>query len=635
MPTKEVIEAQRPTKEIIVKTKSKPRASETGQSYKWWLAQSDSDLIDQLLQTTDYLTKIHQVRIRQASIFTRLLSGKPLYNYLANVGTLDNSQQLPIGRPTANVCYSCTDTLVSRLTQNRPKPTFLTNGAHYKQRRLAEEYNDFTYGEFFRLKAWANTALALRDSCAIGDGFLKVYPLDNKVAMDRVLSTELLTDYNDSYYGKPRMLIHKKMVDRNVAMGMFQKSEAALLKAQPGKIDNTPLSTDTASDQIILAEGWRLPSFEGAKDGRHVIVCSAGVLLDESWERDHFPFARVGYNPNIVGYFSQSLCEILMPTQMEIYKLLIVASQAIELMGVPRIYIDELSAITETAFNNNIGTIIKGRGQAPQFLNATSNAPEIYEWIKWLIENAYQMSGVSAMSAAAQIPAGLKSGEAQRVFLSTQDARFNALERRFYEMHDELAYLIMETAAEIAEETGKYSTVYPGQDGIKKVDLPKAKLLKNTYVIQSYQESALVKDPAGRQAQLSEMLAAGEITLREFRRQSNYPDLDQDNQLANAQEERILHDLDAIIDDGEFNRPDPFVLSPDDLATTLTVQYINKYAVTDLEEEKMQMLRDYFTEIQNLKGQAAPPPPAQAPAQSNVPVQPPAPSISPTSNVQV
>jgi len=29
--------------------------------------------------------------------------------------------------------------------------------------------------------------------------------------------------------------------------------------------------------------------------------------------------------------------------------------------------------------------------ESPQFINATSNNAEIYEYIKWLIENAYQI----------------------------------------------------------------------------------------------------------------------------------------------------------------------------------------------------------------------------------------------------
>lgn len=643
MPTKEPLKEKETTKEIVVKTKSKSKSNEMDQSFKWWLAQNDEDLRTQLLSTTNYLKKTSQIRIRQASIYTRLFSGKPLYNYLANVGTLDNSQQLPIGRPTANVCYSCTDTLVSRISQDRPKPLFLTDNGHYKERHISQTMNNFIMGEFYRLKAYQIGTASLRDSCVIGDGFAKVYRKDNKVALDRVISTELLVDYNDAYYGSPRSLIQMKLIDRGEALALNPKKADIILKAQHGNVDNTPLSTETVSDQFIVSEGWRLPSGTDTNDGRHVIACSAGIILDEPWKKPTFPFAKIGYNPNPVGWFSQSLCEILMPTQMEIYKMLIIASQAIELMGVPRILIDEFSAILETAFNNNIGSIIKYKKTPPQFVNPESNPPEIYEWIKWLIQNAYQMSGISAMAAASAKPAGLNSGEAIRSFDDLQTDRFAQLQKRYQDFYTDLSYLIIDEASAIAKDTGEYLTVYPNKDGTREVDLPGAVVLRDTYVIQCFEESSLPRDPAGRQAKLSEMLAAGEITKQEFRRLSSFPDLQQSDSLANALEERILKILDAIVEDGKkgYKPPDPFMLDPGDLATTLVVQYINKYAVTDIEENKMQLLRDFFTQIQVLKKQAMPPAPpmlppgAPAPQNNPLPVAPPAPSMGPTSGVQV
>jgi hypothetical protein len=371
-----------------------------------------------------------------------------------------------------------------------------------------------------------------------------------------------------------------------------------------------------------------------------VIACSAGILLDEPWEKATFPFVKLSYNPNVVGWFAQGLVEILMPTQMEIYKMLIIASQAIELMGVPRILIDEFSAVLETAFNNNIGSIIKysGReGNKPEFVNAQSNPPEIYEWIKWLIENAFQMSGISAMSAASQKPAGLNSGEAIRSYDDLQTDRFAALAKRYQNVYTELSYLMIDCAKDIAKEEGKYTTVYPNNDGTREVDLPKAAIIRDTYVIQCFEESSLPRDPAGRQAKLSEMLAAGEITNQEFRRLSAFPDLQQSDALANALEERILHDLDAIVEKGQsgYSPPDTFILDPTDLATKLTVNYINKYAVTDMEEAKMDLLRDYFTQVQLLKAKAMPPPPPMPMPAPQTSVAPPTPSQGPTSGVQV
>lgn len=649
MPKQEKLEEKPITKEIIVNTKVKKSLKEQDQSFKWWLAESDDQLKDELLSTTNYLKKVHQIRIRQASIYTRLYSGKPLYNYLANVGTLDNSQQLPIGRPTANVVYSCTDTLVSKITQDKPKPTFLTNNGHYKERKIGQELNDFLMGEFFRCKAYELGALAFRDSCILGNGFLKVYPsyqrdskgklIKGKVCLERTLETELLTDYNDAYYGNPRNLIQMKLVDRGTLLAMFPDKKDIILKAQHGNVDNTPLSTETISDQFIIAEGWHLPSSLEAGDGRHAIVCSAGVIDNSEWVKSNFPFVKWDYNPNIVGWFAQGLAEILMPTQMEIYKLLIIASQAIELMGVPRILIDEFSAILETAFNNNIGTIIKYNKVPPQFVTNESNNPEIYEWIKWLIQNAFQMSGISAMSATSQKPAGLNSGEAIRSYDDIQDDRFAALAKRNQDAYTALAYEMVDCAKDIAKETGEYLTVYPGKDGTREVELPEAAILQDTYVIQCFEESSLPKDPAGRRATLSEMLAAGEITNQEFRRLSANPDLAQSDALANALEERILQNLDNIIDKGKkgYEPPDAFILDPTDLATTLTVNYINKYSVTDIEESKMQLLRDYFTQIQTLKAQSVPPPMPGPSGQPNqqLPVAPPAPSTGPTSGVQV
>lgn len=610
--------------------------------YQWWLAQDEKTLCSQLLSTTAFLTNYHSARIRQASIYSRLFSGKPLYNYLASTSTLDNSQQMPMGRPTANIVYSCIDTVTSLVTQNRPTVKILTEAGSYKEQRTAKELNRFIAGEFFRCKAYPKGAEAFRDSAQLGNGFVKILKKDKRVELERTLETELLVDFNDAYYRNPRMLIQKKLVDRGVLAELMPEEAEKIYAAQGGSVDSSPQSTDTVSDQFIISEGWHLPSGIGAKDGRHVIVCSEGVLLDETWKRDYFPFEKLDYNQNTVGWFSQGLAEILFPTQMEIYKMLIISSQAIEMTGVPKIIISELSKVLETAFNNNISSIIKVKSmaEAPIFVNATSNNSEIYEYIKWLIENGYQMSGVSSMAAQAKKSSGLDSGEAIREANDLQSARFAATERRYQDFYPSLASKMMDMASDLVEENGSYTTCYPGKDGTHEIDLKSVGKLKDTYTFQLFDESSLPRDPAGRQAKLSEMLAAQEIDKQEFRRLSNFPDLEQSDQLAVALEERILHDLDQIVEDGKrgYSPPDPFILDPTDLATTRTVQTINKYSVTDLEEEKMQLLRQYFTAIQELKKAATPPPPmpqpgAQAPQGPGV--VPPKPSLAPTSNVRV
>lgn len=629
-------------KERIIDPRSK-KSLDNPTAFKWWLAQDEKNLCSQLLSTTEYLKRVNQMRVKQASIFTRLFSGKPLYNFLASTATLDNSNQLPIGRPTANLVYSCIDTLTSRIGDDKPEPTFLTDGGDYKQRHLAKEANQFILGEFHREKFYQKKNLSFRDCCVLGNGFIKIFAKDGKVCTERTIETELLTDYNDSYYGEPKQLIQVKLVDRDTFLAFFPDQENIIEGATHGNVDQTPRSTETVSDQFIIAEGWHLKSNDVAEDGRHVIACSAGIILDEAYEHNYFPFVKDSYNPNVVGWYAQGLTEILMPTQMELYRILIIASQSIELMGVPRILIEEMSKILETSFNNRIGSIIKYRNTAPQFVTTPSLGPDIMPWVQWLTQNAYQISGLSSLTAAGVKPPGLNSGEAIRSADEVQENRFSALQQRYQDGFTDAAFKWIDCAKDIVDSTGKpYKTIFAGKDGVREIDFKSIGMLKDTYDIQLYEQSSLPKDPAGRQAKLSEMLASGEITNTEFRRLSNFPDLKQSDRLAEALEERILYSLDQIVEgDRNFDfstiAPDPFILDPTDMATTLTVNYINMYAVTNLEEEKMDLLRTYFTQIQDLKKQAQPPQPQQA-MPSNVtqlPVQPPQASVASTSNVAV
>jgi hypothetical protein len=89
-----------------------------------------------------------------------------------------------------------------------------------------------------------------------------------------------------------------------------------------------------------------------------------------------------------------------------------------------------------------------------------------------------------------------------------------------------------------------------------------------------------------------------------------FPDLEQNERLDNASEERIFQILDKIVEDGHYTPPDAFMDLA--LAQTLVVQYYNLYMSAKLEENKAQMLRDFFTQIQTLL-QASQPPPMPAP----------------------
>lgn len=600
---------------ITAKTVNKQPAPMAG---KWWAAKTKAEASSQLLATFNFLKQGQNYRFRQAAIYARMYGNMPLANFVgSSLGGMDKMNGLPLDRPTFNLVQSCVDTLVSKVSQSRPAPVFLTDNSDYKQRKLAKQLNNFILGEFYQAKAYEKGAIVTRDALVEGTGCLHVFQTqDDKVGLERVLLTELFTDANESLYGEPRQLYRMKLVDREVLKEALPGNNSAIDSAEKAYPDSSSDSSKSVSDLVMVVEGWHLPSGKDAGDGRHTIACSSGIILDEKYEKDRFPFAFLHYSPRLLGFWAQGLAEQLMGTQMEINRLLMTMSRSINLMGVPRVALEKGAKITKAHINNEIGQIIEFSGTPPNFLEGgTGLGPDMYAQLQRLIDYGYQQSGISALQATSQKPAGLNSGEAIRSYNDISTDRFAALARRHDDFYVDLAYLMTDMAVDIAKETGSYQTVYPNKDGTKQIDLPEMDLLKDPFVIQCFTMSSLPKDPAGRMQKVAEMIQAGMITIKEGRRLLDYPDLSQSEKLANAAEERIFQILDDIVEEGDYTAPDSFTDLA--LAKELVVSYINLYGTTNLEEERMQMLRTFFNQINDLTMQAqagmAPPPGAAAP----------------------
>ena len=625
-----VTKSKGPKAQITFKTK--PDMQESVLS-PWWEESKPDKAAALLLTTAAYLKESQAYRYRQAAIFARLYGNQSLYSFAGtNIAKIDNDHGLPQDRPTFNLVQSVTDTLVSRLSQSRPSPVFLTDNGDYKQRNLAKKLNNFTQGEFYQTKAYEKAAIILRDTLVEGTGCAHVYETpDHKVGLERVFLTELLIDPNEAMYGEPRQLYRLKLIDRDILLANFPKFKEKVEMAAESTPDNSSDSAKKVSDLVMVVEGWHLPSGVGEKDGRHTLACSSGYLVDEEYTKSSFPFAFLHYSPRLLGFWSQGVAEQLMGTQLELNQILFTISRAIKLVGVPRVFQEDGAKVVAAHHSNEIGVIVKYRGTKPSYEVAPCNAPELYAERDRLIQYGYQQSGVSALQASSQKPQGLDSGEAIRTYDDISTDRFAALARRYDNFFIDLAYLMIDQAKDIALETGKYQTIYPNKNGTKEIDLPKAVMVQeNPFVIQCYSQSSLPKDPAGRLQKVTEMVQAGMITLQEGRRLLDYPDLESVEKLANAPEELILQILDDIVEDGK----DPVIYPFMDLmkANELVTQYLNLYAGAKLEESKMDKLRLFSTMVNDMKMAAMPPPmPAGAPAPQANPQAPPTSPLVPNS----
>lgn len=622
-----------------IKMKTKPAGNDgSGMLKEWWKAEDDRQLAEQLCGTAAYLKTNQTYRMRQLAVDIRLYCGLSVYSYAgSNVSRMDRTKTLPDDRPTFNLIQSCVDTQVSRLGQAEPEPKFLTDGGDYKERHLAQELNQFIQGEFYQTKAYEKGRKILRDGLVMGSSALKVYEGDNaKVAIDRVLVTDLFFDENDSLNGEPQQLIQLKLVDRDKLMANNPGEKKIIAETPSSRPDNSPESGTTIADQVMVAEGWKLPSGDDPKAkgyiaGRHTIATMGGIIIDEEWHKTKFPFVFFNYSDPFLGFWGQGIATRLFGTQLSLNRILYTITRAITLVGVPRVFQENSAKVVSSSNNNEVGVIVKYTGVKPSYEVAPCNAPELYAERDKLIEYGFRQEGISNMQATGQKPQGLDSGQAIRSYDDINSDRSAETSKKYDKVYIDLAYLVTDVAMDIAKRDGKYQTVYPNKDGTKQIDLPKMDLLKDPFVIQCFNESSLPRTPAGRMATVTEQVQAGMLTLKEGRRLMRFPDLEQNERLDNASEERIFQILDQIVSDGDYTPPDPFMDL--ELATTLTVQYINLYLAAKLEEEKAELLRKFFLQVQTLKAAGQPPamPPQQPAAPTANPEAPPTSPLVPNS----
>jgi len=607
-----------PVDKIRMKTRSPSvDLSGRGEIFEWWKAKDETQLAKELCGTAAYLKTNQTYRIRQIAASIRLYAGLSVYSYAgSNVSKMDKSRTLPDDKPTFNLIRACVDTLHSRLSQNEPIPKFLTDNADYRQRHLAQQLNQFVLGEFYQTKLDEKAKKILKDGLTIGCGALKIYEGDDKkVAVDRVLVSDLYVDDNDSINGDPQTLYQLKLVDRDkfFANAPSKDAQEVISKTPNSYPDNAADSGRTASDQIMAVEAWRLPTCADPENpahmpGRHSLCTVEGTIVDEPWNKSKFPFVFFNYSDPWLGFFGQGIGSQLFGTQISLQRILYTITRAITLVGVPRVFIDQGSKVVKSHNNNEIGVIVTYSGQKPSYEVAPCNASELYSERDKLIQYGFQETGVSAMQATSQKPEGLDSGAAIRSYDDIATDRFSSISKKYDNLFIDAAYLVVDVAKDIAEREGKYTTVYPNKDGTKEVDLPKAGLLKDPFVIKCFSESSLPRTPAGRIAAVTEQVQAGMLTLKEGRRLMKFPDLEQNERLNNASEEWIFKILDEIVGDNKYTPPDPAMDLP--LALELSVQYYNLYMAAKLEEPKAEKLRTFRSQVVALIQAGMPPAPA-------------------------
>lgn len=509
-------------------------------------------------------------------------------------------------RVTLNIVQSMVDTVVSKITKNKPKPSFLTDGGDWSLQRKAKKLTQFAEGQFQSTDMYDKAAIAFQDGCVGGTGALKIYKQDGRIHVERTFVNELEVDDSEAFYGLPRQMHQKKYVHKDVLKQMFPDAVGAIdMLGQQSDGNTWSKSFDAESNMVLVIESWHLPSGEGAKDGKHTICIETETLLSEPWDKPYFPFVFFRWSQRPVGFWGQGLAEQLMGLQLEINKILRTIQVSMHLVSVPKLLVEASSKVVSAHLNNKIGGIIKYAGVAPTYAQLGTIPPELFAHLDRLYERAYEIAGISQLAAQAQKPAGLDSGKALREFNDIESERFMAVgvryEKSFIDATRIMIDLARELDAELADQGG-YKVKVKGSKFLSTIAWKEVDIDEDMYEMQCFPTSALASTPSGRLQDVQELLQAGFISKEDGMKLLDFPDLQQFYNFNNAGVEDIERAIELIADKSQYETPEPYQNLA--LGITKMQQAYLHYRANNMPEEKLELFRRWIEDANTLMRKA-------------------------------
>tara|TARA_B100000929_G_scaffold252688_1_gene213216 strand:+ start:3171 stop:5108 length:1938 start_codon:yes stop_codon:yes gene_type:complete len=565
----------------------------------WWQAPDGEphealfEYVGRLVEDQNYqhdLNTDHFQRYNDAELTDLTLSG---YSKPASAGR---------HKVTLNVVKSMCDTVTSEITQNKPTATFLTSGGDWAQRRKAELLDRFCQGQFYESKIYEVAPKVFKDAAVFGTGVMKIYESEGDVKVERIFPDELIVDDEECRYSSPRQAFQLKVVNKEVLKAMYPE-KASALDSTTGVETSEALENrllGESDEQVLCLEAWHLPSSKESDDGRHSIAVAGGTLLDETYHRDYFPFVTLHWSDRLLGFWGQGLAEMLTGIQIEINTLLKTISESMRLAK-PKVFVETGSKITKASLNNELWGVIEytSPGKPPQFYVPKIMAGEVYSHLDRLFERAYQIAGISEMSAQSKKPVGIESAVALREFSDIQTKRFYDIAARYENLFIHAAVQMIDIAREAAERDEAYEVVSHGDKYIEKIKWKDINLDKDAYVMKVTPTNMLPNTPAGKLEFVRELLESGLIQDPMIALSLlQYPDIEAATRPMTASSDIVDMFISEMLDKGSYQSPEPYMdlsLAVQKTQSAYMVARINKAP-----EDRLRLLVRFMQEVMEL-----------------------------------
>lgn len=452
--------------------------------------------------------------------------------------------------PKVNVIRSCVDTLVSKISESKVRPFFNTINGSFEDITIckqAQQYFDVLYDTQNVNKIVSE---AFRDACIFDTGVIYVDEDTNTIS--KALPFQVNVRPSEMTYGKITRIYYER---RDYPITLLPKKVA-------DKIKN--------DDIEYMDYGIYYDTFKKKK----VYFGNNRVMLEEDYDKDIVPFIFLHYSNPTFGISGLSIADVLNGIQQEIDILMDKIKTASQLNPALTFFVPEGSSIKTAQLNNRIGNVVSykpigGMGGSP----VTSTTPafidsQYLDLLDNLVQKAYEMVGISMLSAQSKKPTGIESG----IGLATLE---NVESDRFETQLNQVIHSYVDIAKTCIKVFNSSSNILPNDKcrvSITWGDIVKA---ENNFSIQFSCADSLSKDPSTKLQQLQALAQAGVIQSSRIAQLMELPDLETGYNIAQNANNAVMRLIDNCVKNDEYDLPDfiPLVMVKEECTNAMLSLY--------------------------------------------------------------
>lgn len=467
-----------------------------------------------------------------------------------------------------NIIASNVDSTTGTIGAQDVRPAFPTRGAAWSVQRQMRHLEFYSEDLRTFLGLHELEQLKLHEAALKGTGVVKVVVNRyNEVEATAPELDDIIVDEGSLQPdGWPMEMFQRSRIDRDELAAQHPDHREAIMAAPVGR----QMGGDTSwwqrylddgrlmRNQIGVLEGYYRAvgrkGKPGFRAGRHFVAIDGHVLLDEEWEEDYFPYARMVWQPRSGCWYGISGGERITGHQRRLNKHNWQFDAQIDAIARPTTYVRPVDAALNVADRNPLGTTAVVRGEWPQTVIPQAVSPEQYQRDETVYQRSFANFGQSRMAATAMKPSGIDSGVALREYRDQSSDRFASQEENYERFKLRTTWLALMCCKRLGRSAPEFqrTTTY-GVHVLKwaKVDPKETR-------VRMQAASKLASTPAGLKQMAMEMAQGGIVSTDEARRLIGAPDIERVMSLYTAALENIERCLEDMLD-GYIVMPHPFM----------------------------------------------------------------------------